>query len=276
MRLHALNGAAALFALACAAAVPADAHILMKTPIARGSRYGQGRFWGEGSIDYDLVAPLNPDLGKTYPCGGKPKGPNTATLVAGQDFYVEWEGSATHGGGHCQLSVSYDGGATFVVLDTILGNCLTGGMSRTFRLPSNLPAASSAIFAWSWMNAIGNREYYMNCADVRIVSNTCGPFTGPRLFVAQVQPPVFPEWGFGGYDYRDRVVNGRPPVTVYGDNCGGAPPPAPPPPPPRPPRTTKSISRKSVKAVTLKRKTTKALPFRPSTPAHAPAPGTAT
>lgn len=162
---------------------------------------------------------------------------------------VQWEGSAVHGGGHCQLSVSYDGGNTFVVVDTVLGDCLISGMSRTFTLPSNLPAASSAIFAWSWLNRIGNREYYMNCADVRIVSNTCGPFTGPKLFVAQIKPPssiIIPEWSLDN-DYRNVLLNNRPPVTVYGDNCGGAPPPAPPPPPPAPKKTTRRIIRKSTK-----------------------------
>jgi hypothetical protein len=82
---------------------------------------------------------------------------------------------------------------------------------------------------------MGNREYYMNCADVRIISNNCGSFTGPRLFVAQVPPSsiTIPEWSVDN-DYRSVLLNNRPPVTVSG-SCDGSEPPAPPPSPPSPP-----------------------------------------
>ncbi|KAI9024799.1 hypothetical protein DFJ74DRAFT_631929 [Hyaloraphidium curvatum] len=220
--------ATALAAVAALAlAHTADAHISMSSPIPRGSPLGP---WPESQRDYSLMSPLdNGGVGRTYPCQGKPKGVNTAKWTAGQQVTVTWSGTATHGGGHCQLAVSYDAGSTFVVLDTILGDCLIRGMSHTFTLPADLPASPSAVFAWTWVNAIGNREYYMNCADVEIVSPTCGPFTAPRLFVAQVVPPstqVFPEWSATGYDYRNELLNGRPMTTVTGDGCGAPPPPA--------------------------------------------------
>ena len=73
--------------------------MMMRQPIPRGSKYGP---WPESTFDYDLVSPLNKDT-RPYPCGGKPKTANTATFYAGQDVTVTWEGSAVHGGGHCQV-----------------------------------------------------------------------------------------------------------------------------------------------------------------------------
>ncbi|KAI7833922.1 hypothetical protein BX661DRAFT_169026 [Kickxella alabastrina] len=35
----------------------------------------------------------------------------------------------------------------------------------TFTLPAGLPGTSNAIFAWTWVNAVGNREFYNNCGE---------------------------------------------------------------------------------------------------------------
>lgn len=61
------------FAVAAALALAgtADAHIRLKAPVPRGFPGGP---WPESQYDYDLVAPLNSELGKTYPCGGKVSG----------------------------------------------------------------------------------------------------------------------------------------------------------------------------------------------------------
>src|SRR5271170_2738044 len=65
-------------------------------------------------------------------------------------------GSATHNGGSCQLSLSYDGGSTWVVIHSIVGGCpLTE--TYTIPVPSDIPSSSSALLAWSWENNTGNR-----------------------------------------------------------------------------------------------------------------------
>ncbi|KAI8054428.1 hypothetical protein BDF22DRAFT_775194 [Syncephalis plumigaleata] len=87
-------------------------------------------------------------------------------------------GEAKHNGGHCQFSLSYDGGKTFVVIKDVLNN--------------------NAIFAWSWINATGVREYYMNCADIAIEGVSDGKVTGPKMLVANILGgPTVPEWGSG-------------------------------------------------------------------------------
>lgn len=63
-------------------------------------------------------------------------------------------------------------------------------------LPANTPHCDSCIFAWSWINAIGNREMYMNCADVAISGPQGTSITGAGLLIANVggheivQPPA--------------------------------------------------------------------------------------
>jgi len=62
-------------------------------------------------------------------------------------------------------------------------------------LPANVPNCDSCIFAWSWINAIGNRELYMNCADIAIRGGSGHSITGAGLLIANVggheivQPP---------------------------------------------------------------------------------------
>ena len=113
-----------------------------------------------------MTAPLFPD-GSNYPC----KGYNTpsaysslnavATLKAGSSFEVEFAaGGATHGGGSCQFSVSYDQGKSFAVIHSVIGGC---PLESTYSvpIPSGLPSATKATFAWTWFNLVGNREEYM-------------------------------------------------------------------------------------------------------------------
>src|SRR5271155_1791986 len=72
-------------------------------------------------------------------------------------------GSATHNGGSCQLSLSYDGGSTWVVIHSIVGGCpLTE--TYTIPVPSDIPSSSSALLAWSWENNTGNR-YVISIAN---------------------------------------------------------------------------------------------------------------
>jgi hypothetical protein len=64
-------------------------------------------------------------------------------------------GSATHGGGSCQFSLSYDGGNTWAVIHSIIGGCPLNS-AYTFSVPSGVPSGN-ALFSWSWFNKVGNR-----------------------------------------------------------------------------------------------------------------------
>ncbi|KXS20385.1 lytic polysaccharide monooxygenase [Gonapodya prolifera JEL478] len=163
----------------------ASAHIEMAYPPPRNSRWIPSSL-GITNIDYDTLTPLGPS--RPYPCQGKGKGPIVATYQAGSSVHVQLYGSASHDGGHCQFSVSFDGGYTFVVLLTVVRECLrASGSEYNVALPAGAPSGD-AVFSWSWINAVGNREYYQGCADITINGVSGGSITGPQLFVANVSP----------------------------------------------------------------------------------------
>src|ERR1700733_10185691 len=120
--------------------------------------------------DYSYTSPLLAD-GSNYPCKGyqtqSTSYNTTATYTAGGTYSMSVTGNTTYGGGSCQLSLSYDNGQTFKVIESMIGGC---PISRTynFTVPSFAPPSESALFAWSWFNEIGNREMYMDCARVEI------------------------------------------------------------------------------------------------------------
>ncbi|PWW71881.1 Lytic polysaccharide monooxygenase, partial [Tuber magnatum] len=76
-------------------------------------------------------------------------------------------GTAVHGGGSCQASISEDGGKTFRVIRSYVGGCPAVGKSFEFVVPKEAKSGD-ALFAWTWFNNVGNREMYMNCAAVTI------------------------------------------------------------------------------------------------------------
>ncbi|RKP05989.1 hypothetical protein THASP1DRAFT_4995, partial [Thamnocephalis sphaerospora] len=153
----------------------AVAHMNMLTPFPRGHEY----FVDEGA-DYDIMAPAKGI------CQNKPPGKIAATYTAGRDIPVTLEGDAPHDGGHCQFSISYDGGKTFVVLKTIVNDCMINTLKYNVPLPADAPSSDKAVFAWSWISASGIRDYYMNCADVVIKGTPNGKVTGPKMLVAQI------------------------------------------------------------------------------------------
>ncbi|KAI9505297.1 hypothetical protein BX070DRAFT_233440 [Coemansia spiralis] len=179
------------------------AHMAMISPCPRYSPQGENcpPLPSGAQLEYSMSSPLgtNEPLCKhTTPY----KSP-CATWTAGQSITVTFApGGATHGGGHCQFSISYDGGTTFAVLHEELSHCFgQNGDVRayTFSLPSDLPSSDSAVFAWTWVNAIGNREFYMNCADVAIKGGS-GSYTGKQMTIANHNGyPTIPEFS-GNYN----------------------------------------------------------------------------
>ncbi|KXN67310.1 hypothetical protein CONCODRAFT_43007, partial [Conidiobolus coronatus NRRL 28638] len=147
--------------------MPVASHMIMKSPPVRYSSHNP--FYKKaGKVDVDLNAPLGGPRGTRlpFPCG-RPKGPTDTVMKAGESVKWSLAGGATHNGGHCEISLSYDD-KTFVSIQTILGNCMKKGkLDYEVTIPANAPSGN-ATFAWTWVNWTGNREYYMNCADVII------------------------------------------------------------------------------------------------------------
>jgi hypothetical protein len=69
-------------------------------------------------------------------------------------------------------------------------------------IPPEAPACDRCTFSWSWINASGNRELYMNCADIRIENPSgSGALSGPRMVVANLAgSPTIPEFLPGADD----------------------------------------------------------------------------
>ncbi|PNS15714.1 hypothetical protein CAC42_4166 [Sphaceloma murrayae] len=164
------------------------------------------------------MAPLNSD-GSDFPCKGYEydtiQGP-TAEYVPGQTYNMTLAGSIMHGGGSCQIALSYDQGKTFKVIKSIIGGC-PYKKSYSFTIPSYAPDGT-AVLAWTWQNNIGNREFYMNCAEVQVSSaeaptkRQAGASTSfadlPAIWVANLPtinncetiPEVSPVYPFPGPD----------------------------------------------------------------------------
>ncbi|KAJ2234854.1 hypothetical protein IWW45_003074 [Coemansia sp. RSA 485] len=143
-----------------------------------------------------------------------------ATWTAGQQISVQFNTwGSPHSGGHCEWSMSYDGGSTFVVIHRVLERCFydaNDGLQTVFNftLPADLPGSDSAVFAWTWVNAMGNREFYMDCADVAIQGSS-PEFTGPQMTVLNYPDyPTIPEFE-GNYTTGLSYYENAPSITVY-------------------------------------------------------------
>ena len=149
--------------------------------------------------DFDMVSPLK-SKGTDFPCKGylddlgRPEGGSTKTFVAGRQATFQTEGNATHNGGSCQVSLSFDQGTTWKVIKSFIGNCVRSAGGNAFDANQvynfTIPAeakAGDAIWAWTWFNQSGNREMYMNCAHITIEgSGTSTLNDHPNMFVANV------------------------------------------------------------------------------------------
>ncbi|KAI1821068.1 lytic polysaccharide monooxygenase [Xylaria intraflava] len=156
--------------VAILAAGSAMAHMNLKDPAPLA--YKNNPYTQEAHKDYSLTSPIS---GAQYPCKGylkfigTPDGTPVATYSPGQSATFTVEGGASHNGGSCQLSLSYDKGATFTVIKSFIGSCPTSsGGTFGFTIPSDAPEGNDVVFAWTWVNKTGNREFYMSCAIVNI------------------------------------------------------------------------------------------------------------
>ncbi|MBE3043272.1 hypothetical protein IMZ48_12020, partial [Candidatus Bathyarchaeota archaeon] len=111
-----------------------------------------------------------------------------------------------------------------------VGGCPAQGES-TFEVrgPADTPASDQAILSWSWLNKIGNREFYQNCAAVTIEGGKEGgedvPFDQrPAMFTANLgdgcstapsADVMFPDPG------PDADINNADAVPPVG-GCGGS------------------------------------------------------
>ncbi|KXX78473.1 hypothetical protein MMYC01_205582 [Madurella mycetomatis] len=135
-------------------------------------------------------SPLDPS-GSNFPCqaGKDTQYSGEPTLMEkGSTQSLTFTGSAVHGGGSCQISITYDDPptkkSTWKVIHSIQGGCPARGVEDNagddpealakdeypFSIDENLPAGKATL-AMSWLNKKGNREFYMNCAPVNLTGS---------------------------------------------------------------------------------------------------------
>ncbi|WWD19204.1 hypothetical protein CI109_103662 [Kwoniella shandongensis] len=156
------------------AATSAFAHCQLAWPYALHSPLNPAT--PEAIKDYSMTSPLVSS--GTYPCKGYINNPSSdmysrVTWSAGATVNYTIAGTAVHGGGSCQTSMSYDNGATWNVIFSYVGGCLIEGMTTEITIPTDAPSGE-ALFAWGWFNLQGNREMYHNCAPVTITNGGGG------------------------------------------------------------------------------------------------------
>ncbi|KAJ2746913.1 hypothetical protein GGI20_000992 [Coemansia sp. BCRC 34301] len=217
------------------------AHVSMKSPCVRYTPFCDScpELPAGQSLDNNINAPIGTHEYIAQPLCKytTPYAKPAVRWTAGTSVPVEFNPhAAVHGGGHSEFSLSYDGGKTFVVIHRVLRYTFTGGpsssntgtqLSYSIPLPADLPSGENVIFAWTWINAIGNREFYMNCADVAIAGKDGGSFTGQQMLVANYGPgsPLIPEFN-GNYETGIDLYNAQPMVTVTGSSYGNGSAPA--------------------------------------------------
>ncbi|KAI1471235.1 uncharacterized protein F4812DRAFT_171007 [Daldinia caldariorum] len=159
------------FLVAALAAGTATAHMNMKDPPPLAYKGNPNA--KDPNIDYSITSPLSG--ASQFPCKGylkllgTPEGASVKTYAPGGQYTMSVEGGAYHNGGSCQLSLSYDQGKTFKVIKSFIGNCPTAsGGTFGFDVPADAPEGDEVVFAWTWVNNTGNREFYMSCAVVSI------------------------------------------------------------------------------------------------------------
>ncbi|TQS35779.1 hypothetical protein Golomagni_03790 [Golovinomyces magnicellulatus] len=202
-----------IYVLAVTVAI-VQAHMELSYPAPFRSRFNSKA--PAGIVDYSMTSPLKTD-GSDFPCKGYHKdmqdktgaGAPVATWSAGSEYSFTVVGGATHNGGSCQAALS----------------------NFKFAVPADAKSGN-AIFAWSWVNQVGNREYYMNCASVAISGSSTSksppkvPFSSrPNLFVANIgngcttvegKDTVYPD---PGPDVTNRSAGSTASDTVHG-SCG--------------------------------------------------------
>ncbi|KAF1994067.1 lytic polysaccharide monooxygenase [Amniculicola lignicola CBS 123094] len=208
-------------------------HMIMASPVPYGSPNN---------------SPLSPD-GSDYPC----KGPDATVKTmnnwqAGSQQTLSFTGTAVHGGGSCQISVTLDKAPTkaskFKVIHSIEGGCpgVNSPATFPFTVPKDLPNGEYTM-AWTWFNKVGNREMYMNCAPITVTGGSSDngaieklPDMAKANIGADSQCKTSESFDYTFENPGEFVTRGPGPfIPLCGNGGNGGGPPAPAPTAPAPP-----------------------------------------
>ncbi|KAF9214153.1 hypothetical protein BGZ59_004210 [Podila verticillata] len=180
--------------VAVMSAMVTQAHVGLKTPCSRGQPAAGCPAPPPGSsFDYDINSPIG-----THDSIGKPICKNTVPYTtrkvyrAGETISTDYTVGASHGGGHCQWALSYDEGKTWVVIKTMIRECLrgvSGGDKYTIpvQIPANAPSGK-ATFQWIWNNAVAFAK--RKAITVRAPGSGPGPAPKPTTTTKPAPKPT--------------------------------------------------------------------------------------
>lgn len=183
-----------------ALAASASAHVIMDYPTP----------FGRATLNTSPLAPAD------FPCkqrNGVYALDKMNQWDAGQTQTVSFNGTAVHGGGSCQFSITTDPEPTvksqWKVIQSVVGGCPTGqypgnapedhtrepsmtpvGGGFPVTMPADIPDGRYT-FAWTWVNKIGNREFYMNCAPIQVGSGSASASTQSAAKALSALPDMF-------------------------------------------------------------------------------------
>lgn len=229
------------FTAACGLAAVANAHMFLATPVRLTSP----------------SATNGPITSANFPCqaqSGTTFSGTSTDMELGSDQPLAFEGQSVHGGGSCQISITYDESptseSTWKVITSIEGGCVardTAGnlgsdtsataadpYTYNFTIPDNIPTGN-VVLAWTWFNKVGNREMYMQCASVKL-TGTSGDQSNydslPDMFTANLDDDEdschtqndsdveFPDPGDVVQKLNGATDAFKPPTPTTGTACG--------------------------------------------------------
>ncbi|KAK3837441.1 MAG: hypothetical protein J3R72DRAFT_449619 [Linnemannia gamsii] len=220
---------ALLIAAVQLAALVAHAHVDLTTPCARyQAAAGCPPPPAGQSIDYNVNGPISSAGVNTEPLCKHPVPYATRTTYkAGDSIATGYDIGSAHGGGHCQWALSYDREKTWVVIQTEIRTCLEGTVTGQtgFKIPVTIPKdapSGNVTFMWLWVNAIGVRELYSNCADIRIEGTNGGTVTGVEPLLANFDTAhgMIPEFPNPTDPDSHELFDTRKPITVTVQGSG--------------------------------------------------------
>jgi hypothetical protein len=217
-----------------ALAASASAHMIITNPVP----------FGKATLNNSPLGPAD------FPCKQRQGVYAIDTMNqwnAGETQTVSFQGTAVHGGGSCQFSITTDAEPTeksqWKVIQSVIGGCpadTPGNLSpdehpSTFpvTMPKNIPDGRYT-FAWTWLNKVGNREFYMNCAPIQVGGGSEKASTASVSQALSALPDMFvanlPDTGCSTAENQDfeypnagqNVVQGKdakPGNTLTGSSC---------------------------------------------------------
>ncbi|KAM5441594.1 hypothetical protein MferCBS31731_003274 [Microsporum ferrugineum] len=176
----------ALVAAAATVMGLANAHMIMESPVPFNPQNLDSSPLLRSGGDYPCKFTQNKETGGSYLPGEFDSSKNQFAI--GEKIPLTFRGSAVHGGGSCQVSLTTDKSPTknseFKVIHSILGGCPAnvdgnlpedpnghGASKFEFQIPPSI-APGEYTLAWTWFNRIGNREMYMNCAPIKVTGGS--------------------------------------------------------------------------------------------------------